>query len=163
MLKTEFQKRQLKFANFEEMMNEINSLEEGGYESQGNWSLAQICGHVADWMRFPIDGFPIPPIYMRPIFFLMKISIGDKMKRDILANGFKAGMPTAPETIPDDDEMTDRQGIGVLKKTIARVCAHTGELLPSPLFGPMDKETLLQVTLLHAEHHLGFLEPKELP
>lgn len=162
MLKTESQKRRLKFADFDQLLNEINSLQDRGYRSNGKWTLAQVCGHLADWMRFPVDGFPVPPIYMRPIFFFLKISMGDKMKRDILENGFKDGMPTAPETIPEADEMTDQQGIDVLDKTITRVMAYNGELLPSPLFGPMDKETLIQVTLLHAEHHLGFLEPSEI-
>lgn len=159
MVKSEPPKRQLKFKDFDELMSEVESLSDGGYKSNGNWTLAQACGHLADWMRFPIDGFPTPPFFMRPIFWLMKISMGSNMKRDILANGFKGGMPTAPETVPERDEMTDQQGIEMLQKTIDRVKAHDGELLPSPLFGPMDKETLLKVTLLHAEHHLGYLEP----
>lgn len=158
--KNEPNKRQLKFNDFDALIHEVHFLNEVGYESNGKWTLAQCCGHLADWMRFPIDGFPTPPFFMRPIFWLMKVSMGDRMKENILANGFKGGMPTAPETVPEPDEMTDQQAIDLLQNTINRVNAHQGELLPSPLFGPMDKETLLKVTLLHAEHHLGYLEPR---
>ena len=159
MAKNEPPKRQLKFENFDALMNEVRSLSEGGYKSNGNWNLAQACGHVSEWMQFPIDGFPTPPFFMRPIFWLMKISMGSSMKRNILANGFKGGMPTAPETVPEPDAMTDQQAIEQLQKAVDRLQSYIGELHPSPLFGPMDMKTLIKVSLLHAEHHLGYLEP----
>lgn len=158
MTKIEPKKRQLSFANFDEMMAEIRSLDKNGYRSNGKWTLAQTCGHLSDWMRFPMDGFPVPPLPMRMIFWAMKVTVGPGMKRKILAGGFKGGMPTAPETVPQPGAMTDQQGIELLQKTIDRLNAFDGELLPSPLFGPMDKETLIKVSLLHAAHHLGYLE-----
>ena len=81
------------------------------------------------------------------------------MKRKILAEGFKGGMPTAPETVPDADSFSDEQGIQKLRETINRLESFQGELIPSPLFGSMDMETLRKVTLLHAAHHLGYLAP----
>ena len=33
-----------------------------GYDKAGNWDLAQVRGHLAEWMRFPIEGFPKPPL-----------------------------------------------------------------------------------------------------
>ena len=69
-------------------------------------------------------------------------------------------MPTAPETVPKPDEMTDGPGADKLQETVRRVVSYDGELNPSPFFGPMDKEMLIKVSLLHAEHHLGSLEPK---
>lgn len=160
MAKPEPKKRDLKFADFDALIREIELLRDGGYHCNGNWNLAQTCGHVADWMRYPIDDFPVPPFFMKPIFWMMKVTVGPGMKRNIMANGFKGGMPTAPQSVPEADAMTDAQAVENLQKTIERVKAHGGDFLPSPLFGPMDKETLLKVTLLHAEHHLGYLEPK---
>ena len=76
------------FADFDALDKEINSLKDGGYISQGNWNLAQTCGHIAVWMRYPLDGFPKPPVIMKPIFWIMKVTVGPSIKRNILANGF---------------------------------------------------------------------------
>lgn len=154
-------KRPLKFQSFDDLFAEIDRLIELGYVSQGNWNLAQTCGHLENWMRYPVDGFPVPPIWLRPIFWMMKVTIGQRMKRKILAEGFKGGVPTAPESVPSLDAQSDQQAASQFRETANRVLAHQGNLNPSPLFGPMDLETLKTVTLLHAEHHLGYLVPKD--
>jgi len=160
MAKPEPKKRRLSFDSFEEMMAEVHLLIEHGYVSNGNWTLAQVCGHLADWMRFPIDGFPKPPLPMRMIFWVMKKTVGPGMKRKILAEGFKGGIPAAPETVPKPDAMTDQQAADLLQETVDRRQAHDGEFIPSPFFGPLDSETQIKLSLLHAAHHLGYLEPK---
>lgn len=163
MAKPEPKKRQLKYNDFDEMMADVNSLLENGYVSNGNWTLAQACGHISDWMRFPMDGYPNPPFFMKAIFWVMKVTVGPGMKRKILAEGFKGGMPTAPETVPKPDAMSDQDAVAELQTTVDRVKAYNGELIPSPLFGPQDKELHTKVSLLHAEHHFGYLEPKQSP
>ncbi len=160
MAKPEPKKRELKYENLDEMLSDVQALQSGGYVSNGNWTLGQACGHVADWMRFPMDGFPRPPLPMRAMFWLMKVTVAPRMKRKILAEGFQGGMPTAPETVPAAGSITDEQGIQKLNETVSRLKAWNRELIPSPLFGPMDKETLIRVSLLHAAHHFGYLEPK---
>ncbi len=160
MAKSEPEKRALKFDNFDAMLAEVETLKNGGYTSNGNWTLGQACGHLADWMRFPMDGFPKPPLPMRAVFWMMKITVAPGMKRKILAEGFKGGLPTAPETVPDAKSFSDEEGIAQLREAVQRLSAWDKELIPSPLFGPMDKEMQTRVSLLHAEHHLGYLEPK---
>lgn len=159
MAKQEVSKRPLKFNDFDELIAEVQSLANHGYTSMGNWTLGQACGHIANWMRFPIDGFPKPPRFMRLVFWVAKITIGPSMKRKIMKEGFKGGLPTAPETVPDASSFSDQDGVEKLKEAINRIVEYSGDLLPSPLFGPMDKETLIKVSLLHAEHHLGYLYP----
>ncbi len=160
MAKTEPAKRNLTFENFDDVMADVNSLIASGYVSHGNWNLAQSCGHLAEWVRFPVDGFPKPPLPLRMIFWVMKKTVGPGMKRKILAEGFKGGVPTAPDTVPAADAQTDQEAAQHFQSTFERVISHKGLLHPSPLFGPMDMEMLVKVTLLHAEHHLGYLEPK---
>lgn len=142
------------------MLADVRDLLHRGYVPHGNWTLGQACSHVADWMRFPVDGFPQPPWIMGMMFWVMKHTVGPGMKRKILAEGFRPGMPTAPETVPTAGQISDQAGFEKLEQTVSRVTAHDGPLHPSPLFGEMDKPTLIQVTLLHAEHHFGYLEPK---
>jgi hypothetical protein len=160
MARPEPKKRQLKYNDFDEMMADVNSLLLDGYISNGNWTLAQACGHVSEWMRFPIDGFPTPPLYLRIIFWFIRVTIGSGMKQKILSDGFADGMPTAPETVPKADAMSDREAVAQLQRTADRVMAYDGELMPSPLFGKMDKQTHIKVSLLHAEHHFSYLEPQ---
>ncbi len=160
MVKSEPKKRQLKFNTLDEMMADVRSLNEHGYLSHGNWTLGQACGHLANWMRYPLDGYPVAPLPIRMIFWVMKKTVVPGMKRKILAEGFKGGMMTAPESVPAQDELTDQQGVDQLQNVVDRLNAFQGELIPSPLFGEVAKPMQIQISLLHAEHHLGYLEPR---
>ena len=160
MAKEETPKRSLSFDNFQSMLDEANRLNENGYTSHGNWTLGQSCGHVAEWLRYPMDGFPTPPIFLRPIFWAIKVTMAKRMAKKILNEGFKGGVPTAPESVPKVEELSDAAGIAQLQDVVNRAEQFQGQLLPSPLFGDMDRETWMKVGLLHAAHHLGYLEPK---
>ncbi len=152
--------RRAKFQNFNDMLADVDAMLQSGYTRHGNWTLGQACSHIADWMRFPLDGFPKVPLPMRAIMWVMKHTVAPGMRRKILAEGFQGGMPTAPVTVPRAEEVTDQQGAEKLRETVDRLLSYDGPLQPSPLFGPMDKPTLIQVSLLHAEHHLSYLAPK---
>lgn len=149
----------LKFDDLDQMLEHAASILNGGYSSRGNWTLGQTCSHIADWARYPIDGFPNPPMFIRAMLWVMKVTVGPGLKRKILAEGFSGGMMTAPESVVDPAAMSDEQGLEKLQSTINRVRSYSGELHPSPLFGEMDHETLTRVTLLHADHHFGYLSP----
>ena len=56
------ERRKLTFASLDEVAADAENLLAKGYDKAGNWDLAQVAGHVAEWMRFPIEGFPKPPI-----------------------------------------------------------------------------------------------------
>lgn len=154
-------KRFPKFADFDAMMADVNELAKNGYEQFGNWNLGQACSHIADWMLFPIDGFPVPPLPIRAVFWVMKKTVVPGMKKKILANGFDCGMMTAPETVAKPDQYSDQQGLEKLQNAVDRMKGHNGPLHASPLFGEMDKEMTIKVALLHAEHHLGYLSAKD--
>lgn len=160
MAKAEPVRPQLRYANFDEMMDDVESMASNGYTSHGKWTLGQACGHVADWMRFPMDGFPKPPWFIRIAFWMMNVTgMAKKMANKIKAEGFKPGLATAPDTVPDAD-FPDDEGIAKLRTMVDRLREHTGELHRSPLFGEMDVATHTQVSLLHAQHHFSFLAPK---
>jgi hypothetical protein len=107
-----------------------------------------------------MDGFPKPPLFVRSIFGIMKaLGMTEKMKQSILSQGFKPGTPTAPQTVPAADAVEDATGVQQLGKVIDRMRDFDGPLHPSPLFGEMDREMWIKVTLLHAQHHLAFLVP----
>src|SRR3954454_14325785 len=50
-------RRSLTFASLDEVMLDVDRLLRG-HTTVGNWSLGQICSHLAQALHFSIDGFP---------------------------------------------------------------------------------------------------------
>jgi hypothetical protein len=155
---TKPERRKLSFASLDDVVRDAESLLAKGYDKAGNWDLAQVCGHLTEWMRFPIEGFPKLPLLLRPMFWLVRVTIGKKVRKKIVAQGFSAGSRTMPQTVPQagGDAVA---AVAKLKEVAGRFAAHTGPILPSPLFGAMNKDEALQLQLKHCEHHLSFLIP----
>jgi hypothetical protein len=150
-------RRDLRFADLAEAVRDAETLRAGGYVQVGRWDLAQVCGHLADWLSFPLDGFPQPPVGFRLLLWLLRHTIGRRVLRRLLAAGrMPAGGPTRPETVPppggDEGAAIER-----LARAVGRFEAHTGPLHPSPLFGELSREQWRQFQLIHCGHHLGFL------
>jgi len=153
------ERRKLSFATLDEVVADAENLLARGYDKAGNWDLAQVAGHVAQWMRFPIEGFPKPPIFIKPILWLMKVTSGRKLLERTLSEGFSPGGHTMPETVPPPGG-NSAEAVARLRSAVERWKAHTSEVYPSPLYGAMTKDTALQLQLKHAAHHLSFLVPK---
>lgn len=152
-------RRTLRFDDLDDVVHEVESLRASGYDRAGNWDLAQTCAHLADWMRFPLDGFPRPPAPIRAVLWALRQTVGQKKLRQYLDTAaMPAGKPSMPETVAaaggDETAAVER-----LRQTVARFKSHAGPLHPSPLFGPLDKETATRLQLVHCAHHLGFLIP----
>jgi uncharacterized protein DUF1569 len=153
-------RRPLVFNGLDDVVRDAESLLASGYEKAGNWDLAQVCNHLADWMGFPIDGFPKPPAPVRAMLWVMKKAIGRKKLLQYLADkSFPAGKPTMPQTVHSVGG-DPRAAVGGLKQNVERLKAYAGEIVPSPLFGPMTKDEAVGMQLVHAAHHLSFLIPK---
>lgn len=153
-------RRTLTFQSLDEIVSEIERLQTGGYDRAGAWNLGQICGHLNHWMKFPMDGFPKPPLVIRLMLWMMKVTVAKKQLKRILESGFKPGIPTMPETVPPAEPANDEAQVAEFKATIDRFQNHSGPIHPSPLFGEMDYVTARQIQLAHCAHHLGFLVPK---
>lgn len=149
-----------RFENLDQVVDYCQILVEDGYTANGQWNLSQTCGHLANWMSYPMDGFPKAPFPVAIMLWLMKITIGRSSLKKILAEGFKPGGPTSPASVPGPSDHSDSDAAVELATTIDRFRAHNGAFIPSPLFGDMDRERLTQLQLRHCEHHLGYLKPK---
>jgi uncharacterized protein DUF1569 len=155
------QRRQLVFSDLDAVARDADRLLAGGYEKAGNWDLAQVCNHVADWMGFQIDGFPSPPAPIRAMLWVMKKTIGRKKLLQYLADkSFPAGKPTMPQTVHSAGGDA-RAAVERLRQNVGRLKAYTGPIVPSPLFGPMTKDEAVGMQLVHAAHHMSFLIPKQ--
>lgn len=153
-------RRELRFDTLDDAVRDVEHLLAVGYEKAGNWDLAQCCGHLADWVAFPMDGFPRSPLPVRVMMFVMRNTVAPRMARKAMATGVLGdGLPTIPQTVhaPGGDPAAE---VARFRDTVARFARYDGPLHPSPLAGAMDKPTVGRLHALHAAHHLSFLVPK---
>jgi hypothetical protein len=152
-------RRQLRFDSLDAAVRDAEHLLAVGYEPAGKWDLAQVCGHLTEWMRFPMDGFPRPPLPIRMLFAVLRPLIGRKeLLRAIEKNEMRSS-GTAPETVPAPGG-DPAAAVARLRETVERMTAYGGELRPSPFFGPLTRDEWFGLNRVHAAHHLSFLVPK---
>lgn len=153
------ERRNLSFASLDDVVADAENLLARGYDRAGNWDLAQVAGHLAEWLRFPVEGFPKMPLVLRPVAWLIRTTSGRRMREKILAEGFPAGGRTVPSTVPAAGGDA-AAAVAKLRESGRRLKEHTGPVVPSPLFGAMTKDEAVRLQLKHCEHHLSFLVPK---
>lgn len=146
--------RNLDFKTYDDALAEIDRLHAGGYSKSGQWDLAQVCDHLNYFMLGSLDGhqFRVP--------WLIKALFGRRvLKRILTQRRMKAGVftPQKPLPAPGGDESA---AVIRLKQTIERVRSHKGDFIASPFFGYLTPEQWHELNLIHAAHHLGFLQPK---
>ena len=152
--------RSLSFSDLRQVMPEVYRLRDHGYTQTGSWDLVQTCDHLADWMSFPIDGFPKAPWFIGWMFPLLRLTVGKSALKKILATGeMGRGTPTMPETVYKAGGNPEK-AIERLAKSLERLSGAKSPIHPSPIFGVMTKEQLVRLQLIHCAHHLGFLIPK---
>jgi hypothetical protein len=154
------QRRNVAFGNLDEVAADVRNLLANGYSMRGDWNLAQVCGHLNDWMRFPMDGYPRAWAPIRAMLWLMKVTVGRKQLKRILAEGFRAKTPTMPQTVHAADAITDAAAVEQLLETVNRFKDFEGPLAVSPVFGELSPDEAMRLQLRHCAHHLSFLNPK---
>lgn len=153
-------RRSLHLTDLDQVIRDAESLRANGYEQAGNWNLAQVCGHVAQWMSYPLDGFPTSPFPVRLMLWLMRVTVCKRMLRGVLETHSMTGnRPTLRHTIPAPNS-DEGAAVARLAEAARRLQNCEGPFFPSPLFGDLDHETLTQLNVIHAAHHLSFLVPK---
>lgn len=154
-------RRTLAFDTLDDVVRDAEHLLAAGYDKAGNWDLAQICGHLSEWFRYQMDGFPKAPLLLRPVFWLFRHTVGPAMGRKAFAAGtMKPGIPTIPESVMPGG-VDAAESVATLRQTVARWQAYDGPLHASPLFGRMTKDAWARGHCVHAAHHLSFLVPRD--
>ena len=154
------ERRQLRFQSLEDVEQDCRMLMDRGYTALGQWNLAQICLHLNEWMRYPMDGYPKPFLPLRPVFWLIRLTMGRRMLKKILREGFKPGSPTLGATAFAPDSQPDLEAVNELVATVRRMQSHNGGFHRSLLFGDMTQEEVQALQRRHCEHHLSFLVPR---
>ncbi len=154
-------RRPLSFDALDAVVADARALLQSGYTKAGNWSLGQACGHLAAFVRYPLDGFPRLPAPIRVAMWAFRNTVGPGQKRKVLAAGaMPAGMPTLTQTVPPAGA-DDAAGVREYAEQIERLKAFAGTPHPSPYLGPLTRDELVRATCIHAAHHLSFLAPAQ--
>jgi hypothetical protein len=141
-------RRDLHFDRLDDVMPEVERLL-AGHVTVGDWSLGQICDHLAAAICLLLEGGlgvsprPVPEAVRRRF-----------LRRDRFPEGVEAPHPAL---LPPARE--DRVGADALGRSIERFTAAAGPLPAHPYLGPMSKDEWARFHCLHCAHHLGFAVP----
>ncbi len=150
--------RTLQFETVDDCITEVRRLAEaeraGKLRASGNWTVGQVFSHIAAWIEYGYEGFPIrrPPWFIRVVlrWQLRKMLDRGTMPRGVRIPGVEGGTTGADDLPIDEAEPRLLKALGRLRDGEPAVHA-------SPAFGPMSEEDRARLNLRHAELHLGYL------
>jgi hypothetical protein len=142
------ERRTLDFAHLDELMPEVERCLQG-YETVGNWSLGQICNHLARAIHYSAESPPATETPTREQEVVLKMFFRGR---------FPDGRPAPPGTEPREG-LDDAREADKLRNAITRFADATGRGPLHPRLGPLSIDEWARFHCMHAAHHLGFLVP----
>lgn len=150
-------RRRLCFKSLNDLHDDLAHIEraseQGTLVVKGNWTLGQILAHLAAWIEYGWDGYPVKPspLFLRWILkFVLKRYLRFGLPTGLRIPGVKEGT-TGQHDVPLEE------GLARLRRCIERLKSGEPARFSSPAFGPMTEEDRIQFNLRHAELHLGFV------
>jgi hypothetical protein len=144
-------RRTLCYECFDDVMPDVERLLEG-HQTVGNWTLAQICQHLAAVLRRHVD-LPASTV------FNPSDRVSDEAKRRMLETGaLPAGIEAPPAVLPEAT-CTEREEAEGLRAAIAYYRASPGPVIPHRIFGLLTRDEWDRFELAHLAHHLSFAVP----
>jgi hypothetical protein len=155
---TKSERRALCFANIDDLLVEVDRLaaadQQGRLRHAGNWTLGQACGHLATWINYAYEGYP-----MRVPWFIRMVL--RRMVKKWMREGMSPGgrIPKVEGGTYGIEPLDTNEGAARLRAALARLVKEPARF-HSPAFGQFGEEDRLRLTLRHAELHLGFFHPR---
>jgi hypothetical protein len=143
------ERRRLSFKSLDDAIPEVEHLLKG-HVVAGQWTLAQICNHLATTILMTArpaaePGQPTPEqARIRAGFFAA----------ERFPDGRQVPGPFVPK--PGLDAAHEAQSLAT---AIERFRSATGPFPAHPIIGPLSHDEWLRFHTMHAEHHLGFAVP----
>ncbi len=145
-------RRTLHFDSYDGILADVHDLAARPVHQLGNWTLGQICEHLAKAMEYAVDGAPFQaPWYLR--------LVGPLVRGRIISQPMKPGFklpPSAAEYLPENKEAA--AGVARLEQAIERY-RLASELKPHAILGRMSRKQWDQLNFRHSEMHLSFIVP----
>ena len=149
----------LRFNSIDQVLEAVERLAaaetEGKLRSSGRWTLGQALNHLATWVDYAYEGFPLKiPFFLRWLGPLTKKrALSKPMKPGLRIPGIQGGT-LATVVVPTADAMPH------FRRSFARLSAQApGD--PHPILGTLTHEEWMALHLRHAELHLSFLSTGE--
>jgi len=146
------ERRSLTIHRIDQVMPEVDRLLDG-HTTVGNWSLAQICNHLASSYRMSVEGFGVK------IPWLIRATIGRLAKREILGKGEMRTGIKLPEEFRPKPGLDHRAEAEALRAAIAYYLANPTPRAPHPIMGKLTNDEWDRFHCVHAAHHLRFAIP----
>ncbi len=143
-------RRKIRFHSYEEIVTEVECLVPA-HQALGNWSLAQICNHLADTQEYSV-GSGGSEIRTGRLF---QATVGRVAMRALLWFGF---LPAGAGNLSPRPAAEPEEAVGRLKAAM-RLVALEPMTIDHPIFGRMTPKQWRQFHLRHAAHHLSFVVP----
>jgi hypothetical protein len=144
-------RRTLGYESFEEVMPDVERLLQG-HTTVGNWTLAQICRHLAAILRRHVD---LPA----SITFDPSDRVCEDQKRRMLETGIlPEGIDAPPGAMPEATLSEAEEAEG-LRAAIAYFRASPGPVTAHRILGPLTRDEWDRFELIHLAHHLSFAVP----
>ena len=132
---------------------DVERLLEDGHTTLGRWTLAQICNHLSESIRYSLDGFP-----GRRAPWPARVTLGKLIGSLMLATGrIKEGVPLAGVYQPDVT-LDAREQLKILAAVIERF-QQAQQFKVQPLLGNMNRQQWERFHCIHCGHHLSFVLP----
>ncbi len=150
-------RRQLRFASIDEAVRDIDQLVDaerrGELRAIGNWTPGQIFNHLAAWIDYAYEGYPVkpPPFFIR---WILKATLSRTLKKGLPV---AVKIPGVPQGTTGMDPAETAVAAQRLKKSFARLKSNEPAKFHSPAFGEMSHANRIELNLRHAELHLSFL------
>lgn len=147
-------RRKLHFSKIDEALADARAMAATPHTQLGNWSLGEICDHLAKSLDSATDDNQFRPgLFLR----LLGPLVRNRMINQPMSPGFRMPQGMKPIFMPTSDAETN-ESLPRLQKAIERFNAAD---LPerSPTFGKMSQEDWHKFHCRHAEMHLSFIVP----
>ena len=148
-------RRSLHFDDLNQVMPEVDHLLLG-YSRGGNWTLAQVCHHLALVLKGRFEGWrwrmpwvirrTVGPLVVRRIFSSGKMAEGFKLNKEL-------------KLVPESN-LDDRAEAEFLRSALRVYRESTGPFPEHPFFGPLNRSQWDRLHAIHCAHHLSFLWPE---
>jgi hypothetical protein len=143
-------RRNVEFSSYQGILDDARYLASRPTRQLGNWSLGEICEHLASAMNMAVDGPPFKPSWLIRI-------VGPLIKKRYLSRPFKPGfkLPSNATALMPSGADADK-GIAALARAIERI-QRTIDRKPHPVFGRMTNEEWDRMQYLHSAMHSSFI------
>ena len=150
-------RRSLHFACQSDILRDVESVAAGPFRCLGNWSLAQICRHLAQAMDWSLGLEPDRtafPLWLRVVgrlFNRLVVWYGVRLQP-----GYRLG---SAERFLEPAPGSTEEGLRDLAAAIRRLAEVTVRRPRHPVWGKFSRSDWDQYHCRHAEMHLSFIVP----